>query len=57
LNEILRASEQSGKLTWRYKQIRSCPHCGAESLFLGKSHETTNKFRMIEVKEKKEENK
>lgn len=27
MNEILRDSEKSGKLTWTYKQIRSCSYC------------------------------
>jgi DNA-directed RNA polymerase subunit RPC12/RpoP len=26
-----------------------CPHCGAEALVLGRSHETTNKFVMVVV--------
>lgn len=27
MNEILRNSEKSGMLTWRYKQVRSCSYC------------------------------
>lgn len=27
INEILRKSEETGELTWRYKQIRSCDYC------------------------------
>lgn len=27
MNEVLRASEKSGKLTWTYKPIRSCNYC------------------------------
>ncbi|MED3550176.1 hypothetical protein [Cytobacillus praedii] len=27
INEILRKSEENGRLTWRYKQIRSCDYC------------------------------
>lgn len=27
MNEILRKSEETGKLTWRYKQIRDCDYC------------------------------
>lgn len=27
INEILRNSEEKGKLNWRYKQIRSCAYC------------------------------
>lgn len=28
MNEILREAEQNGKLTWRFKQISNCKHCG-----------------------------
>lgn len=27
MNEILRKAEENGKLTWRYKSIRSCNYC------------------------------
>jgi len=39
-------------ISGRYKGI--CPHCGAKSLILEKSHEITDKFRMIQVKSKEE---
>lgn len=35
-------------LSGRYKG--QCPHCEAKSLPFGKSHKTTDKFRMIEIK-------
>lgn len=27
MNEILRKAEETGKLTWKFKSIRSCSHC------------------------------
>lgn len=31
MNEILKQSEKNGKLTWTYKQIRSCDYCDKKS--------------------------
>jgi hypothetical protein len=45
LNEILRASETNGKLTWRYKDIRSCPLCDKKYSYHTYSRSSRNHYK------------
>ena len=63
VKDVERVCYQCGKTMWesemserptimgngRYKA--GCPHCGAESLFLGDHHKQTGKFRLIKAKQ------